>query len=814
MGTLLQDLRYSLRLLLKRPGLSLVAVLTLALGIGANTAIFSVVNAVLLRPLPFKSPEQLVWVWSTRTDRDKAFFSIPNFVDTRDQAVTLDQMAAYANWGANLTEGGEAERLQGVRLTPNALQMLGVEAAVGRTLVPEDGATAIQRVVVLGYGLWQRRFGADRSLLGRTLTLNGEAYTVVGILPQSFTLPGAEVEMASPLVLETDARRTERGSNFLRAFARMKPGVTALQAQADLAAISERLREQHAEENAKLTAPRVVGLHEEIVGTYRKSLWLVLGAVGLVLAIGCTNLANLLLARATARHKEMAVRLALGASRRRLVRQLLTESILLAVVGGVLGLGLALWGVDALLALSPQDLPRLREVSIDGRLLGFTLCVSLLAGVGFGLIPALQASRVDLNEELKGEAKGLTAGMGRSHTRSILIVSEIALSLVLLTSAGLLVKSFLLLQRVKPGFDTNNLLLVRLSLPQANYQKRDQVADFYEKLAPRIESLPGVQGVGAASVLPLSGMNARADFAIVGRALLSAQDAPGAQNRWVSPGYFRLMSIPLLKGREFTREDGPQSPGVVVIDEALAARYWPNQSPLGQRLRIDDGGAAPPREVEVVGVVGQVKHVGLEDEPTPTVYAPFEQVPAGTVSFLINNLNLVVRTDGDPLALQGAVRREVQGIDRDVPASSVKTMEQFLSSAVAPRRFQMLLLALFAGAALVLAAMGVYAVISYSVAQRTHEIGIRVALGAGRSDVLKLILGQGVKLILLGLVAGLAASLALTRLMSSLLYGVSTFDPATFIVVSVLLALVALAACYIPARRSMKVDPMEALRYE
>ncbi|HEX8140384.1 MAG TPA: ABC transporter permease [Pyrinomonadaceae bacterium] len=814
MGTLIQDLRYSLRMLLKRPGLSLVAVLTLALGIGANTAIFSVVNAVLLRPLPFRNPEQLVWVWSTRTDRDKAFFSIPNFTDTRDQNRTLDQMAAYANWGANLTDGGEAERLQGVRLTPNALQMLGVEAALGRTLMPEDGASASQRVVVLGYGLWQRRFGSDSSLLGRTLTLNGEAYTVVGVLPQSFTLPGAEVEMASPLVLETDARRTERGSNFLRAFARIKPGVTLGQAQADLAAITERLRAEHPEENAKLTAPRVVGLHDEIVGGYRKSLWLVLGAVGLVLAIGCTNLANLLLARATTRHKEMAVRAVLGASRRRLVRQLLTESILLATVGGALALLLTSWGVDALLALSPQDLPRLQEVSIDGRLLGFTLIVSLLAGVGFGLIPALQASRVDLNEELKGEARGLTGSAGRSRTRSILIVSEIALSLVLLISAGLLVKSFLLLQRVSPGFDAENLLLVRLSLPQAKYQKREQVADFYEKLAPRIESLPGVRGVGAASVLPLSGMNARADFTIVGRALLSAQDAPGAQNRWVSPGYFHLMSIPLLQGREFTRQDGPDSPGVVVIDEALAARYWPNQNPLGARLRIDDGGAAAPREVEVVGVVGQVKHVGLEDEPTPTVYAPFEQVPPGTVSFLINNMSLVVRTDGDPLGSQGAVRREVQGVDRDVPASSVKTMEQALSSAVAPRRFSLLLLAVFASAALVLAAMGIYAVISYSVTQRTHEIGIRMALGAQASDVLKMVLGQGLKLILLGLLTGLAASLALTRLMSSLLYGVSTVDPATFILVSLLLAFVALVACYIPARRSTKVDPMEALRYE
>jgi putative ABC transport system permease protein len=801
-------------MLLKRPGFTAVAVVTLALGIGANTAIFSVVNAVLLRPLPFKNPGQLVWIWSTRTDRDKAFFSIPNFTDTRDENQTLEELAAYANWGANLTEGGEAERLQGVRLTPNALQMLGVEAALGRTLLPDDGATGAGRVVVLSHGLWQRRFGADSSLIGRAITLNGEAYTVVGVLPQSFMLPGAEVEMASPLVVSTDPRRTERGSNFLRVFGRTRPGVTTAQAQADLAAVTERLRQQHAEENAKLTAPKVVALHDELVGGYRKALWLVLGAVGLVLLIACSNLANLLLARSTARHKEIAIRTALGASRLRLVRQLLTESMLLALMGGALGLFLASWGVDALLALSPQDLPRVHEVAIDARMLGFTLGVSLLAGFGFGLIPALQASRVDLNEELKGEARGLTGGAGHNRTRGVLVVSEIALSLVLLISAGLLVKSFFLLQRVTPGFNTGNLLLVRLSLPQARYQKRETVADFYQKLTQRVESLPGVQAVGVASVLPLSGMNARADFTIVGRALASAQDAPGAQNRWVSPGYFRMMSIPLLKGREFTAQDAAQSLAVVVIDEALARRYWPNQNPLGARLRIDDGGAEPPREVEIVGVVGDVKHVGLEDEPTPTVYAPVYQIPQGNVSSLINNMSLVVRTAGDPLALQSAVRREVQAVDRDVPASGARTMEQFLSASVAPRRFSLLLLGIFAGAALLLAAMGIYAVISYSVAQRTHEIGIRMALGAGRRDVLKMILGGGLKLILTGLAVGVSGAFALTRLMSSLLFGVSAVDPATFVIISALLSGVALLACYIPARRAMNVDPMEALRYE
>jgi putative ABC transport system permease protein len=800
-------------MLLKRPGFTLVAVLTLALGIGANTAIFSMVNAVLLRELPLKNPEQLVWIWSTRTDRDKAFFSIPNFIDYRDQNQTLAQMAAFANWGANLTERGDPARLQGIRLTPNAFEMLGVEAALGRTLLPDDGRPESQRVVVLSYGTWQRRFGADPGLIGKTLVLNNDSYTVVGVLPQDFVIPNAETEMVTPLLMETDPRRTERGSNFLRAFARMRPDVSREQVQADLAAITTRLQQQYAVENGKMTTPRVLSLREEIVGSYRKALWLVLGAVGLVLLIACSNLANLLLARASARHKEIAVRTALGASRLRLVRQLITESMLLALVGGVLGMFLATWGVDALLALSPTDLPRVAEVSIDARVLTFTLCISLLAGLIFGLAPALQASRVDLNEELKGEGRGMSAGGRHNRTRNLLVVSEIALSLILLIGAGLLVKSFVRLQQVSPGFVADNLLLVRLSLPQAKYAKREQVSDFYTKLAPRLQTLPGVEGAGAASVLPLSGMNARTDFAIVGRPLLKPTDMPAAQNRVVTPGYFKLMSIPLIKGREFTELDKADAPGVVLIDEAAARRYWPNENPVGARLQVDDT-AQPPREVEVVGVVGDVKHFGLDDEPTPTIYTPLDQIPQGALSNLTNNMSLVVRTASEPLTLAAAVRREVQAVDKDVPASSVRTMEQFFAATVAPRRFSLLLLGIFAGAALLLAAMGIYAVIAYTVSRRTHEIGIRMALGAQTGDVLRMILGQGLKLILIGVGVGVVGALALTRLMSSLLFNVSVVDPLTFFGVSALLTVVALLACYIPARRAMKVDPMEALRYE
>ena len=814
MGTLMQDLRYGLRVLLKNPGFMAVAILTLALGIGFNTAIFSMVNSVLLRQLPFQNPEQLVWIWATRIDRDKAFFSIPNFIDYRDQNQSLEQMAAFANWGANLTDGGNPERLQGVRVTSNAFQMLGIGAAVGRTLLPEDDQPTSQRVAVMTYGLWQRRFGGDQSVIGKRLTLNGDGYMVVGVLPQSFILPETEAEIFTPLVLDSDPRRTERGSNFLRAFARLKQGVTRQQAQSDLAAISEHLRQQYPDDNAKMTAPKAFALRDELVGSYQTALLLLLGAVGLVLLIACSNLANLLLAKASSRRREVAVRMALGASRRRLIRQLLTESLVLALLGGGLGLFLALWGVDFLLALSPVNLPRMQEIAIDRGVLAFTIGISLLAGLGFGLTPALQASRVNLNEDLKAEGRGSSGGLRRNRTRSLLVISEVALSLVLLIGAGLLVKSFMRLQQVSPGFSTSNLLLVRLSLPQANYSSPQAVTAFYQKLAPRIESLPGVEGVGVANVLPLSASNVRTDFSIVGRPPLSPTEMPGAQNRWVSPGYFQTMRVPLLKGREFTEQDGAESPGVVVIDEALARRFFkPDESPLGFHLRIDDG-AGQPREVEIVGVSGDVKHFGLDDEPTPTLYAPVYQVPKGSVSFLISNMSLLVRTASDPLAQAAAVRREVQDVDKDVPASSTRTMEQFLSASVAPRRFNVLLLGIFAGTALLLAAIGIYGVIAYSVTQRTHEIGVRMALGAKRSDVLKLVVGEGLRLAFIGVATGLVAALFLTRLMSSLLYGVSTTDPTIFAGIPLLLIIVALAACYLPARRATKVDPMVALRYE
>lgn len=803
-----QDVRYGIRMLLKHRSFTAVAVLTLGLGIGANTAIFSVVNAVLLRPLPFERADQLLWIWSVRTDRDKAFFSIPDFIDYRERNQTLDQMSAMAYWGANLTGAGEPERLQGVRMSAHAFEMLGAKAAVGRALTAADDEASSQRVVVLTHGLWQRRFGADHSLMGKTLALNGDSYTVVGVLPADFVFPWLDSEIVVPLKIDIDPRRADRDTNFLRAFARLKPGLTREQAQADLASIATQLQQEYPEANAKKIAPRALALREEIVGDYRKALVLLLCAVVLVLLIACSNIANMLLARASARHKEMAIRRALGASGARLIRQLLTECVILALIGGALGLILAAWGVDLLLALSPANLPRAREAGIDGAVLGFSAGLSLAVGLIFGLAPALQASHADLNDELKAGGRGATTSPHRTRARSLLVISEIALAVVLLAGAGLSLKSFARLQRVNAGFDAERLLLARLSLPQAKYSNLQAVITFYEQVSERLKNVPGVESVGAANVLPLSGLFVRTDFTIAGRAPLSATDAPAAQNRWVTPGYFGTMRIPLLQGREFTDRDKMSGKGVAVIDETLAQCHFRNENPIGEHLKFFE------RDFEIVGVVGAVKHNGLDDEPTPTLYAPLTQLPNSNLAFLASNMSLAVRTSVEPLVLQTAVRREVQAVDSEVPASSIKTMGQFISTSVAPRRFNLLLLVVFAGAALLLAATGIYAVISYSVTQRTHEIGIRLALGADPRDVLRLVVGHGMTLALAGVGVGLIAALGITRLMTSLLFEVSATDPATYVAVSVILAGVALGACVVPARRATKVDPMVALRYE
>jgi predicted permease len=812
METLLKDLRYGARMLLNQPAFTTVAIITLTLGIGANTAIFSLVNAVLLRQLPFNNPEQLVSVWTVDKVVEKSPISIPDFVDFRDQNQLLDKMAAVAGWSANLTGNGDPERLQAVRVSGNLFQMFGVDTIIGRTLLPDDDNPGSQRVVVLSYGLWQRRFGADRNLVGNTLTLNGDSYTVVGILPPDFTFPGSKAELGVPLVIDTQPARKERNTHFLRVFARLKPGVTRQQAQAEMNGIARHLQEQYPETNARKPGARIAALHDEIVGNFRMALLVLLGAVGFVLLIACANLANLLLARATTRHREMAIRAALGATRMRLMRQLLTETILLALVGGVLGLLMAHWGLNLLVALSPADLPRAKEAGIDGRVLGFALGLSLFVGILFGLAPALQASKADLNEGLKGGSRGSTESR-RNRVRSLLVVTEVALSLMLLIGAGLFVKSFLRLQEVDPGFNTEKLLVVRVALPRTRYSKTGAVVSFYDQLSSRIETLPGVQSAGAVSIHPLSTSRVSMDFTIDGRPLPSLEEVPAAQYRMVSPSYFRTMNIPVLKGREFTDMDTERTAGVVIINENLARRFWPNENPVGWHLWIKEGDPTP-RGVEIVGVVGNVKQFELEGDPTFDLYAPYRQIPEVLASMAANNMSWVVRVGPDPMTLADAVRREAQIVDRDVPASLAGTMEQLVAGSVAPRRFNSFLLGIFAGTALLLALMGIYAVMSYSVTQRTQEIGIRMALGAQQGNVVRLLVAQGLKVIMMGVAVGLVGAIALTAVISSLLFGISAIDPPVFLIISMLFACVALLASYIPARKATKVDPIIALRSE
>lgn len=813
MEGLKQDIRYALRKQLGQPGFTLMVVIALALGIGANTAIFSMVNAILLRQLPFREPTQLISISSTGVEDEKSPFSIPDFLDYQSQNETLQDMVAFAEFGVNLSQDGDPERMQGVRISANAFRMLGVNAAIGRSLVPEDDKQTGERVVVLTYGLWQRRFGSDPGVVGKTLTFNNDNYTVIGVMPQEFVFPRSRAEVGFPLVPDGDSRRSNRGDAFLRVIARLKPGVTPERARADLDGIARRLQSQYPATNARATGVSLTMLHDEVVGNYRMALLVLFTAVGLVLLIACTNLAILLLARASVRRREIAIRTALGATRARMIRQLLTESILLAILGGLAGLGLTKFGVVFLLKLVPADLPRVKEINIDIEVLLFTLALSMLAGVLFGLAPAIQASKVNLNDQLKGTSLGSIGGVRQNRTYSVLVVAEIAISLVLLISAGLFVKSFMQIQAVHPGFDTEHLLVVRLALPKYKYSKREAVNNFFESVEPRVKNLPGVQSVSAVSILPLSGLVASIDFTIVGRPPVTTAETPVAQYRMIAPDYFRTMNIPILSGREFAGLDRPQTLPVAIINQTLARRYWPDADPVGSHLKVEDGTDAP-REVEIIGVVGNVRQKRLDDEPTADIYVPLQQVPERTVVYLTNNMFLTVRASGPPLSLAGAVKNEVQSVDRDVPATSTTTMEQFLSASVAPRRFNLLLVGVFASAGLLLAAAGLYSVIAYAVSQRKREIGIRMALGAQRRDVFRLVVGNGIRLVLIGVVAGLIGAFAVLRIMSSLLFGVTASDPSIYIVASLLLLLIGLVASFVPAHSATKVNPLIALRSE
>ncbi|MFL6255011.1 MAG: ABC transporter permease [Pyrinomonadaceae bacterium] len=809
MRTLLQDVRYAGRTLLKSPGFALVAVAALALGIGANTAIFSVVKAVLLSPLPYPEPEQLVWVREINPGADipDEPASMPNYNDWRTQAGSFEGVAAFGYAGGTITEGDrEPERVAGLSTSANFFQVVGVAPALGRGFLPEEEQTGHNRVVVISHGLWQRRFGSDPNVVGRQITITGNVHTIVGVAPAGFRtpVPGPKPpDLWFPIAFRFD--ESLRRSDFLNVVGRLKAGATVEQARAELESVAARLAQEHPGTNAGWTV-KVEPLHERVVGNVRQALWVLMGVVGFLLLIACANVANLLLARAAVRQKEIAVRSALGARRGRLVRQFLTESVLLALAGGALGVVLAAWGVELLVALSPGNIPRLEEVGLDARVLAFTFGVSALTGIVFGLLPALSASKTDLSVSLKeGGSRGSTAGAGARRLRSALVVSEIAITVVLLTGAGLMIRSFMAVQSVDPGFRPERIVTFDFALPMTKYKEEAQRAAFYEQLTTRVASLPGVERAAVVDALPLSGGGSVLGFVVEGRPPLPPEQVQDADFFSVTPDYFDVMGIPLVRGERLSERHRADVPDVTVINEAMARRYFPGEDPIGKRLNLGDPANTP--WMTVIGIVRDARTGGLDKEPYPQMYVPAAQSPSRAGTF-------VARTSGEPTSIAPALRRELAAIDRDLPLYNMSTMERVLSDSISRRRFQMILIAAFAGVGLLLAAVGIYGVISYSVAQRRHEIGVRMALGARAANILRLVVGQGLGLTLAGVGLGLAGAFVLTRVLASLLYGVSATDPLTFACVSLALLGVALLACLVPARRATKVDPMIALRYE
>lgn len=810
MEALMKDLTYGFRMIYKRPSFAALIIFILALGIGANTAIFSVINGVLFRPLPYKDANRIVMIWERNLQQGKnqAPASPANFLDWEEQSNAFEYMAAFREWSFNITDRDTPMRVDGAIVSGDFFNTLGTNPSLGHTYGYGDDQSNRARNVVLSYGLWQKRYGASSEVVGRKMMLNGELYNIAGVMPSGFNFPeGAAIWVFSRQVVpespvsEVADVRTIRDNQYLQVLARLKPGVSLENAQAELDTISAKLGQMYPEADAGWEA-RIIGLREQIVGDIRSSLLILLGAVGFVLLITCANIANLLIVRASERYREFSIRAALGASRLRLVRQLLTESVVLSFVSGILGLLFAGWGVSLLIARNPYYIPRMEEIGIDYRVLVFVLGISLLTGLIFGLAPALSTLRGDLSERLKETGRSTTAGF--SGYQSLLVISEISLALILLIGAGLMARSFMHLITIDPGFKPENVLTMRVSLPKSKYPSKPSQAAFFHQVLDRVKVLPPAQSVGAISRLPMGGGGSTRSFIIPGRPAAEPGREDTANFLVVSPDYFQTMSIPLSGGRSFEETDAEHSPAVAIINETMARSFWPNQNPVGQHLNLS---FENPTSREIVGVVKDVRNFGLEAEPKPDVYVPYLQTPWAFMT-------IVVRTTSTPSSIASAVQSEIAQVDREQPLSDVQSMDKILSDSVGQPRFNMLLLSIFAVVALILACVGIYGVMNYLVTLRTREIGIRLALGAQQIDVVKLVMQRGLFHIITGLAIGLAGAFILTRLLSNLLYGIKATDVSTFLLIPMLLAGVALLACYIPAHRASKIDPIIALRQE
>jgi putative ABC transport system permease protein len=810
METLWHDLRYGARMLLGKPGFAVTAVLALGLGIGANTAIFSVINAALLNPLPYREPDRIVRLFATFPDAGAASniktISYPDFLDFQSQNQVFDDVAIIDGTSLTLTGAEEPERLRCALVSAELFPLLGARAILGRTFLAEEDRPAAASVVILSHGLWQRRFGASAEIIGKEITLTRNNYTVIGVMPPDFKMPQSLVSGAPTdvwLPVTPSSHKRSRAQHRFEAYARLKPGTSIEQAQSQMDAVAASLEQQYPDTN-KDKGVKLTRLGELVVRDSRTVLFVLLGAVGFVLLIACANVANLILARTMSRNKEIAIRLALGAGRGHIIQQLLTESLILALAGGAVGLLIALWGADAFVALGPEGIPRLDEVGIDLGVFGFTAGLSLLTGVVFGLVPALQASKTDLLASIKEGGVTASAGAGSRRLRHLLVTSEVALSLVLLIGAGLLIKSFWRLQHIDPGVDVDNLLTLQLSLPQSEYAKEEQTRSFYQQLVERVKTIPGVQSAGAVNILPLGGGFSCDSFKRDDQPAQPGQE-PCAEYRSITPDYFRTMGVSLVEGRQFAERDNQDGAQVAIINETFARQFFPDVNPIGMRVTPDTGKAVSR---EIVGVVEDVKHFGLDKEAAPELYIPHAQDPWP------RSMTVVLRASSDAAGLITAVRAEVWAINKDLPVLNVRTMEQLFANSVGESRFRTLLISVFAAVAMLLSALGIYGVMAYSVAERTHEIGIRLALGARPSDIFRMVVGQGMALAGAGLVIGIVGALVLTRVIAGFLFQVSATDFVTFAGVSALLILVALAACLIPAHRATKVDPMVALRYE